>query len=254
MGSGNSWVRRAGYFVSSLAICLVVSDSSTIAERVARFDTPFLDLSYDGSIFIEDLGDTCRYRLPSLKIMRIKWWSLPITRDVQLDELIISVFGEPPASHALLKLSYPISASFPAINSPQQLAPLEFTIPKRILDRAAYIALATVGTLTIQGFTPLGARADGGITRAAWPMSVSSNRIISQPFGTDPDLARVSRFGSFVPVPDSRVTRLSRRPTSDWGMVRPSALARLRLIMSSSLADCWTGRPAGLSPSRNFPA
>jgi hypothetical protein len=196
MSSDNSWVRRAGYFVSSLTICLVVScllvsGSSTTAERAARFDTPFLDLSYDGSIFIEDLGDTCRYRLPSLRIMRIKYGSLPITRDVQLDELTISVFGEPPASVALLELSYPISASFPAVNSPQQLAPLEFTIPKRILERAAYIALATVGTLTIKGF-PLGARPDGGITRGAWPMTVSSNRIISHPFGADPDLARIS--------------------------------------------------------------
>ena len=196
MGSENSWVRRACYFVSSLALCLIASDSasdsSATAERVARFDAPFLDLSYDGSIFIEDLGDTCRYRLPSLKIMRVKYGSLSITRDVQLDKLTISVFGEPPASADLLELSYPISVSFPAVNSPQHLAPLVFTIPKRILERASYIALATVGTLTIKGFTPLGARPDGGITRAAWPMTVSSNRIISQPFGADLDFARIS--------------------------------------------------------------
>jgi hypothetical protein len=193
MGLDNSWVRRAGYFVSSLVICLVVSDGSTSAERVARFDGTFLDLSYDGSVFIEDLGDTCRYKLPNLKIMRIKYGSLPITREVQLDELIISVFGEPPASRSLLKLSYPISASFPAVNSPVQLAPFEFTIPKRILGQAAYIVLGTVGTLTIKGFSPLGPRpVDGETRRAAWPMTVPSNRIISQPFGTDPDLARIS--------------------------------------------------------------
>jgi hypothetical protein len=37
------------------------------------------------------------------------------------------------------------------------------------------------------------------------------------------------------------------------GMVRPSALAVLRLMESSILVDCWTGRSAGLSPFRMRP-
>jgi len=193
MSSSNSWARRAGYFVSSLVICLVVSNSSNGAERLARFDGTFLDLRYDGSIFIEDLGDTCRYKLLDLKIMQVKYGSLPITREVQLDELSVSVFGEPPASRSLLQLSHPISASFPAINSQVQLAPFEFTIPKQILRQAAYIVLGTVGTLTIKGLSPLGPRpVDGETRRAAWPMTVPGNRIISQPIGMDADLARTS--------------------------------------------------------------
>ena len=40
----------------------------------------------------------------------------------------------------------------------------------------------------------------------------------------------------------------SARPSSVIGNVRPSALAVLRLIASSTLVDCCTGRSAGLSP------
>ena len=37
------------------------------------------------------------------------------------------------------------------------------------------------------------------------------------------------------------------------GMVRPSAFAVLRLITSSNLVDCTTGRSAGLAPLRILP-
>ena len=38
------------------------------------------------------------------------------------------------------------------------------------------------------------------------------------------------------------------------GTARPSALAVLRLMTSSNLVGCWTGRSAGLAPLRIFPA
>src|SRR5262249_3877552 len=40
----------------------------------------------------------------------------------------------------------------------------------------------------------------------------------------------------------------SARPSSDGGIVRPSALAVLRLMTSSNLIGCSTGRSAGLAP------
>src|SRR5207247_4484488 len=42
----------------------------------------------------------------------------------------------------------------------------------------------------------------------------------------------------------------SARCSSDGGMVSPSALAVLRLITSSNLVGCSTGRSAGLTPFR----
>src|SRR5215468_1052749 len=42
----------------------------------------------------------------------------------------------------------------------------------------------------------------------------------------------------------------SARASSDGGTVRPSALAVLRLITSSNLVGCSTGRSDGLAPSR----
>src|SRR5262249_34188202 len=49
------------------------------------------------------------------------------------------------------------------------------------------------------------------------------------------------------------ITSLARLCT-DCGTVMPSALAVLRLTISSNVVVCWTGRFAGLSPLRIFPA
>ena len=45
----------------------------------------------------------------------------------------------------------------------------------------------------------------------------------------------------------------SARTKSVGGMVNPSALAVFRLMTSSNLTVCWTGRSAGLAPLRIFP-
>ena len=45
----------------------------------------------------------------------------------------------------------------------------------------------------------------------------------------------------------------SARPISVLGMVRPSALAVFRLMYSSTLVACCTGRSAGFSPLRTRP-
>jgi hypothetical protein len=42
----------------------------------------------------------------------------------------------------------------------------------------------------------------------------------------------------------------SARPSSDGGIVRPRALAVLRLMTSSNFSGCWTGRSAGFAPLR----
>jgi hypothetical protein len=46
----------------------------------------------------------------------------------------------------------------------------------------------------------------------------------------------------------------SARLCTDCGTVMPSALAVLRLMNSSTFVDCMTGRSAGFSPLRIFPA
>jgi hypothetical protein len=45
----------------------------------------------------------------------------------------------------------------------------------------------------------------------------------------------------------------SARAKSVGGIVNPSALAVFRLMTSSNLTVCWTGRSAGLAPLRSFP-
>ena len=65
---------------------------------------------------------------------------------------------------------------------------------------------------------------------------------------------------SRVPIADSCIAAKhcysntsSARPISVFGMVRPRALAVFRLMYSSTLVACWTGRSAGLSPLRTRP-
>ncbi len=43
---------------------------------------------------------------------------------------------------------------------------------------------------------------------------------------------------------------VSARMRTDWGIVRPMALAVLRLMTSSNVVGCSTGRSAGLAPFR----
>ncbi len=86
-----------------------------------------------------------------------------------------------------------LGPAFPQVHSTQELAPLEFTIPKHILKRAAYIAFATVGTLTIK-YPGAGAGSDmnSRTSRAVWPMVVPANRIINHPVASSPDVVQIS--------------------------------------------------------------
>jgi hypothetical protein len=52
--------------------------------------------------------------------------------------------------------------------------------------------------------------------------------------------------------PDYSITS-SARPDTGRGTVIPSALAVLRLMISSTFVDCTTGRSAGFSPLRMRP-
>src|ERR1700751_1358713 len=71
------------------------------------------------------------------------------------------------------------------------------------------------------------------------------------------DLNEACRYFADGPEPDScSAARMaysitsSARARSEGGTSRPSALAVLRLITSSNLVGCWTGRSEGLSPLR----
>ena len=69
--------------------------------------------------------------------------------------------------------------------------------------------------------------------------------------------ADVRQIGDVRFVPDSdmaiySITSLA-RASNAGGTVRPSALAVLRLILSSIFVDCWTGIPDGFSPLRILP-
>src|SRR5262245_52116248 len=46
----------------------------------------------------------------------------------------------------------------------------------------------------------------------------------------------------------------SARPSSDNGIVKPSALAVFKLMTNSTFVACWTGKSAGFSPLRITPA
>src|SRR5262249_52410513 len=62
------------------------------------------------------------------------------------------------------------------------------------------------------------------------------------------------RKGSFIlNLPSHHSITSSARASSVGGTVRPSALAVLRLMISSTFVDCCTGKSAGFSPLRMRP-
>jgi hypothetical protein len=73
------------------------------------------------------------------------------------------------------------------------------------------------------------------------------------------DIAQCSRHVSNVPQPDSRTASKhhsitsSARTSINGGIARPSTFAVFRLRTNSNLADCTTGRSAGLAPLRIWP-
>ena len=60
----------------------------------------------------------------------------------------------------------------------------------------------------------------------------------------------IDRGGVYGPCDRPHSITSSARSRIDWGMVRPSAFAVLRLITSSNLVGCSTGRSAGFVPLR----
>src|SRR5262249_39521379 len=64
------------------------------------------------------------------------------------------------------------------------------------------------------------------------------------------------QFGTQMPQgghPPHHSITSSARPSSGSGTVRPNALAVLKLMYSSTLVVCWTGRLGGLSPLKSRP-
>src|SRR5438132_14225878 len=61
------------------------------------------------------------------------------------------------------------------------------------------------------------------------------------------------KFHLNLPLASHHSNTSSARPRSGSGTVRPNALAVLKLMYSSTLLACWTGRLAGLSPLRIRP-
>jgi hypothetical protein len=79
------------------------------------------------------------------------------------------------------------------------------------------------------------------------------------PFRSTPNNGhkRTGPVGPFGAKPGSRITysiTSSARPISGSGISRPSALAVLRLMTSSTFVDCCTGKFPGFSPLRMRPA
>ena len=110
---------------------------------------------------------------------------------------------------------------------------------------------------------------DESRTGAAQPF-VCRNPFVDR-FGSKADMCSAKRHVRFTPESghvrrntscplcansghrDTYSITSSARPISVLGMLRPSALAVLRFMISSTLVFCWTGRSAGLSPLRTRP-
>jgi hypothetical protein len=100
-----------------------------------------------------------------------------------------------------------------------------------------------------------------GRTGDAAPASTRSPACATSALPLKADVCHCVRHVAEVPQRDSRSAAnkfhhsitWSARAKSVGGIVNPSALAVFRLMTSSNLMFCWTGRSAGLAPLRIFP-
>src|SRR5215467_2218801 len=103
---------------------------------------------------------------------------------------------------------------------------------------------------------PPGGGTDDYAHRPGWiGLRPSKARHGRQRGGAGGQMQKISagKFHFYLPLHSDHSITSSARPSSVIGKVRPSALAVLRLITSSALVDCCTGRSAGLSPLRTRP-
>ena len=96
-----------------------------------------------------------------------------------------------------------------------------------------------------------------------WPEALVAVMQQFDPLGAEAVIARTSGIGRLRPNCDIRHRQLplrkaysitsSARPSNGSGTVRPSAFAARKLMLISTLVDCWTGNSAGFSPLSTRP-
>ena len=101
---------------------------------------------------------------------------------------------------------------------------------------------------SLPGFTPAAARLNAPVSRAELAPAIRVGRMSA--FERIADVGQTSRHVRFVPTPDMPCYSItsSARVSSVGGTMMPSAFAVFKLITSSYLVGCSTGRSAGFAP------
>ena len=106
-------------------------------------------------------------------------------------------------------------------------------------------------------FAPPGGKADDDAHRprriGLRPRDARHGRQRGSARGQMQKLPSVGKFHFHLPLASHHSITSSARASSVGGTVRPSALAVLRLITSSNVVGCMTGKSSGRSPRRIRP-
>ena len=149
---------RAGVLVASLSSLLAATlgaqsaDTETRPERSLDLTGSYQELRFAGSINIEESGSECLYEIPALTIDFSDTYR-PFPTAVQLDQFRIVVFAPEAArkpkalSSTLLERTYPLPASLSSSAREFHAPTIKFTVPKRLMRDAEYLALALLGRL-----------------------------------------------------------------------------------------------------------
>jgi hypothetical protein len=149
---------RTGLLSASLSFLLTVAsgaqsgDTETQPERSLDLTGSYQELRFTGSIHIEESGDECLYEIPALTIGFIDTYR-PFPTAVQLDQFRIVVFAPGAASKPkalsspLLERNYPLAVSLSSSAREFHALAMKFTVPKRLMRDAEYLALGFLGRL-----------------------------------------------------------------------------------------------------------
>jgi hypothetical protein len=176
--------------------CAKTGDAEAYRERSLDLASSYQELSFAGSVEIEESDDECLYQISALTIRFLKSYR-PFPTSVHLDQFRTVVVAPGAANRAkkdsgyLLERYYPLSASLSSSASEFHTPVIKFTISKRLLRDAEYLSFNVSGQL-IRGndgrydsLDPLERAKLLEGSHVAWPIPARSNIVstITDPNG-----------------------------------------------------------------------
>jgi len=163
-------------------------DTKVTPERSVGLTGTYLELAFTGLLEIEDRGEDCVYKIPKLTIL-FRQIEKRITTIINLDNFRVVVVAphqaEKPksATSYMLEQRYPIQPPLKLLVNDTGSQSIEFSVPKRLMHQAEYLAFGLTGQATMKGFVQIDKDDPSktvkveNVSRVIWPIPINDNII-----------------------------------------------------------------------------